>query len=138
MAIHQYNMGIIGNCSYMAYIDTQASVRWMCMPRFDSSFLFGSLLDAKEGGEFSVTPMGDFETKQYYVTNTNVLVTEFKCSQGKFRVIDCAPRFYQFERYFKPLMLVRKIELLEGSPVIQIRCKPVGNYGTFVPDEVAG
>ena len=45
MAVHQYNMGIIGNCSYLAYIDTRADVKWMCLPRFDSSFLFGSLLD---------------------------------------------------------------------------------------------
>jgi GH15 family glucan-1,4-alpha-glucosidase len=40
-------MGIVGNCTYMAYIDTHAAVKWMCMPRFDSSFLFGSLLDSK-------------------------------------------------------------------------------------------
>ena len=42
---HKYEMGVIGNCSYMAYVDTHASVRWLCMPRFDSSFIFGSLLD---------------------------------------------------------------------------------------------
>jgi len=40
---HTYDMGIIGNCSYLAYIDTHANVKWMCMPRFDSSFIFGSL-----------------------------------------------------------------------------------------------
>ncbi|HEY9490224.1 MAG TPA: glycoside hydrolase family 15 protein [Chryseosolibacter sp.] len=129
MAKHQYNMGVVGNCSYMAYIDTHASIKWMCMPRFDSSFLFGSLLDSEKGGEFSITPSGDFTSTQHYIPNTNVLVTEFKTSQGRFRVIDCAPRFYQFERFFKPLMLVRKIELLEGNPVITVKCRPVGNYG---------
>ena len=122
-------MGVVGNCSYMAYIDTHASIKWMCMPRFDSSFLFGSLLDSEKGGEFSITPSGDFTSTQHYIPNTNVLVTEFKTSQGRFRVIDCAPRFYQFERFFKPLMLVRKIELLEGNPVITVKCRPVGNYG---------
>ncbi|HEY9489476.1 MAG TPA: trehalase-like domain-containing protein, partial [Chryseosolibacter sp.] len=129
MAKHQYNMGVVGNCSYMAYIDTHASIKWMCMPRFDSSFLFGSLLDSEKGGEFSITPSGDFTSTQHYIPNTNVLVTEFTTPQGRFRVIDCAPRFYQFERFFKPLMLVRKIELLEGNPVITVKCKPVGNYG---------
>lgn len=113
----------------MAYIDTHAAVKWMCMPRFDSSFLFGSLLDAKKGGEFSVTPAGEYRSTQHYIPNTNVLVTEFTTGEGRFRVIDCAPRFYQYERYFKPLMLVRKIELLEGNPVITVRCRPVGNYG---------
>lgn len=131
-------MGLVGNCSYMAYIDTQASVKWMCMPRFDSSFLFGSLLDKNKGGEFSITPSGKFETHQYYIDNTNVLVTEFKCAEGRFKVIDCAPRFSQYDRYFKPLMLVRKIEYIEGNPVIVVKCKPVGNYGEHVPQMVTG
>ena len=136
MAIHQYNMGVVGNCSYMAYIDTHAAVKWMCMPRFDSSFLFGSLLDSRKGGEFSISPVRDYEAKQNYIPNTNVLSTEFTTAQGRFRVIDCAPRFYQYERYFKPLMLVRKIELLEGNPVILVKCKPVGNYGEMIPEIV--
>ncbi len=122
-------MGVVGNCSYMAYIDTHAAVKWMCMPRFDSSFLFGSLLDEEKGGEFSITPNGKYTTTQNYIPNTNVLVTEFTTELGRFRVIDCAPRFYQYERYFKPIMLVRKIEVLEGNPVITVKCRPVGNYG---------
>src|SRR5688500_13074420 len=138
MAIHRYEMGIVGNCSYMAYIDKAAHVKWMCMPRFDSSFLFGSLLDSKQGGIFSVTPDEEFETRQYYIPNTNVLATEFTTPRGKFRVLDCAPRFVHYERYFKPLMLVRKLELLEGNPVIKVKCQPVGSYGTVVPEAVAG
>ena len=131
-------MGIVGNCSYMAYINTSAEVTWMCMPRFDSSFLFGSLLDLEKGGVFSVTPEGDFETRQYYIPNTNVLATEFTSVAGKFRVLDCAPRFFHYERYFKPLMLVRKIELIEGNPVIIVKCQPVGSYGEVVSESVAG
>lgn len=136
--VHQYNMGIIGNCSYIGYIDTHANVRWLCLPRFDSSFVFGSLLDENKGGEFSVTPSGEFSSKQYYIENTNVLCTEFTSATGKFRVIDCAPRFNQYERYFKPLMLIRKIELLEGNPIIKICCKPVYNYGETKPEIVLG
>lgn len=137
-AVHRYNMGLVGNCTYMAYIDTSASVKWMCMPRFDSPFIFGSLLDKEAGGEFSIMPAGEFESRQYYITNTNVLCTEFTCDHGKFRVIDCAPRFLQFERYYKPLMLVRKIEVLEGTPHVKIVCSPRGNYGKFTPEIVTG
>ncbi len=129
-------MGVVGNCSYMAYIDTHAAVKWMCMPRFDSSFLFGSLLDAKKGGEFSIIPAGPYTSHQYYIPNTNVLATEFESESGRFRVIDCAPRFYQYERYFKPLMLVRKIELLSGGPVITVKCRPVGDYGEMQAETV--
>ena len=73
MAIHKYNFGVIGNCTYLAYIDLRADVKWMCMPRFDSSFLFGSLLDEEKGGHFYIRPTGeDYRVRQYYVPNTNV------------------------------------------------------------------
>lgn len=138
MSKHQYNLGVIGNCSYLAYIDKQASIKWLCWPRFDSSFVFGSLLDNEKGGEFSIQPEGDFSTEQYYFENTNVLCTEFTTQQGKFRVLDCAPRFNQYERTFRPLMLVRKIEILEGAPAIKIICKPRTDYGETGSAHVVG
>lgn len=132
---HKYNMGLIGNCSYMAYIDNQANVKWMCMSRFDSSFIFGSLLDENKGGEFSIQPAKEkFSSKQHYIENTNILITDFEVSDGKFRVIDYAPRFYQYDRYFKPLMFCRKIELIEGRPFIKIKCRPVDDYGNLSPE----
>jgi GH15 family glucan-1,4-alpha-glucosidase len=138
-APHKYNMGIIGNCSYIAYINTQADVKWMCMPRFDSSFLFGSLLDSEKGGSFQIAPMtNEYTSKQYYIENTNILCTEFACADGRFRVTDLAPRFKQNERYFKPLMLLRKIEPLEGRPMVKAICRPVGNYGRQQPEVLLG
>ena len=106
---HKYDMGVIGNCAFMAYVDTKASVRWLCWPRFDSSFIFGDLLDDEKGGEFSVKPTAKIQkTKQYYVTNTNILVTEVYTDEGDYKVTDFAPRFEQDDRYYKPLMMIRK------------------------------
>ncbi len=137
MPVHKYNMGVIGNCSYLAYIDTRADIKWMCLPRFDSSFLFGSLLDEENGGHFYVRPTDEnARARQYYIPNTNVLCTEFTCSDGKFVVIDCAPRMRIYERQFRPLMMVRKIQLLQGSPAITICCQPRGDYGKVVPESV--
>ncbi|HEV3414120.1 MAG TPA: glycoside hydrolase family 15 protein [Puia sp.] len=139
MAVHKYNMGVIGNCTYLAYIDLRADVKWMCMPRFDSSFLFGSLLDEDNGGHFCIRPTGEeFRVRQYYIPNTNVLCTEFTCRDGKFVVKDFAPRIRIYERQFRPLMLVRKVELLEGEPAITISCQPRGDYGKVIPDAVIG
>jgi GH15 family glucan-1,4-alpha-glucosidase len=139
MAVHKYNMGVVGNCTYLAYIDLKADVKWMCMPRFDSSFLFGSLLDEDKGGHFSIRPSGeDYRVRQYYIPNTNVLCTEFTCRDGKFVVKDFAPRIRIYERQFRPLMLVRKVELLEGEPAITVSCQPRGDYGKVVADAVIG
>src|SRR4030042_6884004 len=137
--MNKYNFGVIGNCSYLAYIDINANVNWLCMPRFDSSFIFGSLLDKKKGGEFSIMPNNkQYKSRQYYLKNTNILATEFEVPEGKFRVIDFAPRFFQYNRYFKPLMLLRKIELIKGDAYIIVKCHPVDNYGKTVPEIVMG
>ena len=133
-----YRLGIVGNCSYIAYIDDRAEVRWLCMPRFDSSFVFGSLLDPDKGGEFSIRPVVDASTRQYYLDNTNILCTEFEAPDGRLRVTDFAPRFYQYDRYFRPMMLVRKIEPLQGHPKVRVRCMPVGDYGAIAPEVVLG
>jgi GH15 family glucan-1,4-alpha-glucosidase len=139
MPVHKYNMGIIGNCSYLAYISNKADVKWMCLPRFDSSFLFGSLLDEEKGGHFSIMPATEgYSSKQYYVPNTNVLCTEFTASDGSFVVKDCAPRMTIFERQFRPLMLIRKIELLSGNPAIRVTCDPRGDYGNIIPEISVG
>jgi glucoamylase len=69
--VPKYNFGVVVNCSFLAYIDDHANVNWMCMPRFDSSFIFGSLLDKEKGGEFSIMPSyPTFKSHQYYLNNT--------------------------------------------------------------------
>lgn len=130
MAAHTYDMGLIGNCAYLALIKTDTSVEWLCWPRFDSSFIFGPLLDRQKGGEFSIKPSTPhFSSHQYYLENTNILCTEITNEEGTYRVTDFAPRFRQYQRYYKPLMIVRKIEPLRGTPRVKVTCRPMGKYG---------
>jgi GH15 family glucan-1,4-alpha-glucosidase len=136
---HRYNLGLIGNCSYNALIDDKANIKWLCWPRFDSSFIFGSLLDEKLGGNYSVESEGEnVTTKQHYLQNTNILVTTFESELGVFEVIDFAPRFFLNERYHKPNMFFRKIKKVSGFPRIKIKCNPVGNYGKTIPERTFG
>jgi len=126
---HLYQTGIIGNCAFIAHVNKNTDISWLCWPRFDSPFVFGSLLDEKKGGEFSILPQGEFTSTQYYIENTNVLRTEITAEDGKYRITDFAPRFHLYDRYFKPLMFIRKIEPLVGNPRITIKCEPVCDYG---------
>ncbi|RDC58325.1 glycoside hydrolase family 15 protein [Pedobacter chinensis] len=126
---HLYQTGIVGNCAFLAHVNKNTDISWLCWPRFDSPFVFGSLLDKKKGGEFSILPQQKFSSHQYYIENTNILRTEITTEGGKYRITDFAPRFHLYERYFKPLMLIRKIEPLEGNPRIIIKCNPVCDYG---------
>ncbi|MAZ47516.1 MAG: glycosyl hydrolase [Halobacteriovoraceae bacterium] len=138
MKRNEYKFGIIGNCSYMAYIDENASVLWMCWPKFDDSFIFGKLISEKKGGEFSIVPAKPKSTKQRYIQNTNMLETEFICEDGIFKVIDFAPRFELFERFHKPTQLFRKIEIIKGNPIIKVTCEPVSEYGEIKAQATLG
>lgn len=138
MTIHKYDFGIIGNCSYMAYINRHANVVWHCWPKFDSSFIFGSLISEKSGGEFSITPGKNYESTQSYQQNTNILETYFKTEDGVFKVIDFAPRFEQYDRFHRPLQLFRKVERISGNPLIKIKCNPTGNYGEITATKSHG
>jgi GH15 family glucan-1,4-alpha-glucosidase len=131
MERHTYQTGIIGNCAFIAHINKNTNLDWLCWPRMDSTFIFGGLLDKEKGGEFSILPEGGYTSYQYYMENTNVLCTEITTSEGSYRITDYAPRFYQYERFFKPLMMIRKVEPLEGSPRIRVKCRPVCDYGAF-------
>ncbi len=126
--------GLIGNCSYQALLDERARVVFLCWPRFDSSFVFGSLLDEEQGGEFSILPAeGPVAPEQSYLPNTNILRTVFESPTGSYELTDFAPRFQQYERYFKPTMLVRRIKPLSGAPQVRIRCNPVYDYARIKP-----
>ncbi len=127
-------LALLGNCSYQALVDDAGRIQWLCWPRFDSSFVFGELLDPERGGEYSIAPADEtFTTEQRYVAHTNVVETRFRSNAGEFDVIDFAPRFLQYERSFKPTMLIRCIKPREGAPRVRVRCHPVYDYGRAQP-----
>jgi GH15 family glucan-1,4-alpha-glucosidase len=123
-----HGLGIIGNCSYSALV-RQGSIEWLCWPRPDSSFVFGPLLDRERGGAFTVEGVDAVDITQEYLENTNVLRTVFTGPSGSFELFDFAPRFQQFQRFFKPSMLVRIMRPLAGEPRARVRCSPRYEYG---------
>ncbi len=125
---------LLGNCSYQALVDRSANIDWLCWPRFDSSPVFGALLDHERGGAFSVQPVGAFTSEQDYLPNTNIVRTRFRSERGEFEVVDFAPRFLQYERHFRPNLLLRRVRKLSGEPLVRIRCEPTYDYGRIVPE----
>lgn len=135
MERHTYEMGLIGNCQYIGTVGKNADVQWLCWPQFDSSFVFGSLMDQKKGGEFCIQPEG-FSSQdtvhQRYLPHTNILETIFQTKEGKFKILDFAPRFRENEDNIRPIMLVRRIIPLDGTPKVSVQCRPVYEYGQTV------
>ncbi|TGK52596.1 glycoside hydrolase family 15 protein [Leptospira bouyouniensis] len=129
MEQHKYKTGIIGNGSYIAHIDTHAEILWLCWPYFDSSPIFGKLIDDR-CGNFSILPTSKIvSTSQMYLENTNILRTEVQTETGSYAVLDFAPRYYQNGNLQCHRNLYRKVIPLTGDIKIQIKINPSYQYG---------
>jgi GH15 family glucan-1,4-alpha-glucosidase len=131
------DLGLIGNCQIAALVDSSGAIVWSCLPRFDSEPVFGALLDP-DGGQFLIGAADGTRGAQRYLENTNVLETVFQTPTGRFRVIDFVPRFEQHSRIFRPTMLVRIVEPLDGTPRVVVRCEPVLGWSKKPPAVIAG
>jgi GH15 family glucan-1,4-alpha-glucosidase len=123
---------IVGNGSFNALLE-RGRVVWLCWPRPDSSFVFGELLDDRRGGVFAIEPAVPGEVDVDYLEHTNVLRTVFRGPDWAFEVIDFAPRFHRFDRWFRPTMLMRIVRRLGGEPRLVVRCQPTYDYGELEP-----
>lgn len=134
------DLALIGNCTIGALIDQRASLVWGCFPRFDSDPVFCSLLKQVDDSGFFTVDLLDFDhSEQHYVENTAILVTRLYDRQGGVvEITDFAPRFGQYGRMYRPMMLVRRLRRLSGSPRLILRLRPACNNGENRPEVTWG
>ncbi|HLA28843.1 MAG TPA: glycoside hydrolase family 15 protein [Syntrophales bacterium] len=128
------DLALIGNCQVGALIDSTAEIVWYCLPRFDGDPVFCSLLQehqtASGKGFCSIEMVDQFKAEQSYLPNSAVFVTRITDTRGAVvEITDFAPRFRQHGRTFTPMMLVRQIHRIHGSPRICLRVRPTYDYG---------
>ena len=139
-SVKNLDLALIGNCTIGALVDARASIIWGCFPRFDSDPVFCSLLKQQDDSGFFAIDLLDFDrSEQHYRENTAVLVTRLYDRQGgAVEITDFAPRFGQYGRMFRPMMLVRRVRRLSGSPRLILRLRPVCNNGASLPEVTRG
>ncbi|GAB2865303.1 glycoside hydrolase family 15 protein [Streptomyces deserti] len=80
--------GLIGDGRGCALVGRDGAISFMCVPRFDAPPLFCSLLDRHRGGSFLLAPEGLRLSRQHYVEDTGVLVTELRTDTGVVEITD--------------------------------------------------
>ena len=133
-------LALIGNCAVGALIDAVGRVVWGCLPRFDGDPVFCSLLRTDdELGVFAVD-IADFDrAEQHYLENTAILVTRlFDRNGGGVEITDFAPRFRLHGRMFRPMMLVRRLRRIGGSPRLTLGLRPACGHGAARPEVTWG
>jgi GH15 family glucan-1,4-alpha-glucosidase len=135
--LRNLNLGLIGNCSVSALIDSQGQIVWCCLPRYDGDPVFHALLGAPEqasnDGVFSIEMEHQTGASQAYVGNTAILKTILRSEAGAVEITDFCPRFYIRDRIFRPQMLIRRVVPIAGNPRLRIRLRPRFSYGSRAP-----
>jgi alpha,alpha-trehalase len=136
----------LSNCHTGALVAPDGSIDWLCVPRFDSPSVFGTLLD-RQAGSFRLGPFGvNVPTARVYEPGTNTLATTWHTQTGWVLVrtaLTMGPREREDEitPHTRPPadedgdhLLVRTVLCLEGSVEVELVCEPVFDYGR-VPAE---
>jgi GH15 family glucan-1,4-alpha-glucosidase len=136
----------LSNCHTGALVAPNGAVDWLCVPRFDSPSVFGSLLD-RGAGTFRLGPFGiNHPSGRVYEPGTNTLLTSWKTPTGWATVreaLTMGPHRGEdrIRPHTRPLAdqdaehtLVRSVACVEGSVEIELVCEPAFDYGR-VPAE---
>jgi len=120
--------GLIGDLRTAALVGTDGRIDWFCCPRFDSPSVFGALLDADNGGYWTISPAGEAGSRQFYLPDSNVLITRFLAASGVVEVQDCMPVLRAHDADHRQ-RLVRRVSAVRGSMRMRIDLVPRFDYG---------
>ena len=122
--------GLIGDGTTAALVGRDGAISWLCVPRFDSPPLFCRILDAKQGGAFTVTPEELMEARQFYEPDSGVLVTELRSRSGLIRVTDAltvrSGADLAEDAPAGRAELLRSVSVLQGRIRLRIEVEPRG------------
>ncbi len=121
LPIHDF--GLIGDGTTAALVGRDASIRWLCLPRFDKHPIFSSILDNEAGGQFTIDAGELVGARHRYFGDSSVLITELKTADGVVRVTDMMPLRRDANLSAATAMdvgeLLRVVEVLEGRATIR-------------------
>ncbi|GFM30706.1 glycoside hydrolase family 15 protein [Novosphingobium sp. PY1] len=83
---------IIADGETGALINRDATIEWLCFPRFDSEACFAALVGNQENGCWKLGPDHNVQARsRRYRKDTLILETEFEIDTGKVRITDFMP-----------------------------------------------
>ena len=116
--------GLIGDLQTSALVTKDGTIDFFCAPRFDSPSIFASLLDARRGGRFRITPrLDDCLTTQLYFPQSACLITRFMTDVGVAELVDFMP-------IDNPTVVTenhkvcRGVRCLRGEMPFRLECEP--------------
>ncbi|MCI2419306.1 glycoside hydrolase family 15 protein [Saccharopolyspora sp. K220] len=121
--------GVIGDMRTAALVATDGAIDWFCCPQFDSPSVFGSIVGADRGGSWKIAPESHVDShQQFYVPDSNVLITRFLTDDGVVEIHDFMPILRSHDPEHRQ-RLVRKVVSVRGSMRMRADVAPRFDYG---------
>ncbi|WP_405497792.1 glycoside hydrolase family 15 protein [Nocardia sp. NBC_00511] len=121
--------GLIGDLQTAALVSLDGTIDWMCLPRFDSPSVFGSLLDQQRGGHCRIRPARQtYRSIQMYFPDTAILITRFMTESGTGEVVDFMPPITKRAPTGNH-RLVRMLRCVRGRITFELDVFPAFDYG---------
>jgi GH15 family glucan-1,4-alpha-glucosidase len=123
---------MIGDCHTAALVGRNGSIDWLCLPRFDSSSIFGALLGDEDQGRWLLAPAAagtgaSVSVTRHYLEDTFILVTRWTTSEGEVEVTDLMP---QGDRRAD---VVRRVRGIRGSVPMHMDLRIRFGYASALP-----
>lgn len=142
MGVPSLDLGLTGNCQVASLIDGHGTHVWTCMPRLDGDPAFCQLLagaSTGSAGRWAIELLDQAACTQVYERNTAILETTMTDTHGGVvSVTDFCPRLRQYERNYRPAMLVRIVRRVAGRPRLRMILAPSDDYGARLRASIAG
>lgn len=130
------DLAFLSDCQSSALVGRDGTVEWLCLPRFDSPSIFGSLLDS-DAGYWQLRPTGDFSSSRRYLGESLVLETRFRTAGGEVALRDALAFEPGSEGHQigirVPHALLRGITGVEGEVEMELEFCPRFEYGLTHP-----
>ncbi len=132
--------GNIGDLHTVALIDRTGAIDWLCVPRFDSPFVFGRLLDADRGGAMTIEPQDPaVPDSRRYLDGTNVLETILSTARGRLQLTDFMVARERLAHPDDDHVLGRRLVALDSDMEVVVRVDARCRYGqASAPATIAG
>jgi GH15 family glucan-1,4-alpha-glucosidase len=134
--------GFLSDGEVSALVAPDGSVSWMCVPRFDSASVFGSIL-GRLAGSFRIAPLDvNVPASRRYLPGTMILETSWGTPTGWIIIRDVlliGPWHHARDRsatyrrtpndYEAEHILLRTVRCVSGEVQTVMDCEPVFDYG---------
>jgi GH15 family glucan-1,4-alpha-glucosidase len=119
---------VVADLQTAALVARDGSMDWLCLPRFDSSAAFASLLGGPKAGRWRVAPLsGGACTRRAYRDDTMILESTWETAEGTVSVLDFMPI-----RQTQP-DLIRIVVGVSGRVRMGVELVARFDYGRVVP-----